>query len=380
MPKLSICSSALLQQPFQALPRIQGLASGRLGKHNIFVRPGSPMRGGCEEFLMALPGCMATLERRSDDIYYLVRLELDNTYAALMAGGNKSTGLYKAEKQSGLDGLWRAEYYKSQRSDVVSDENNEVVRLAAVVDGHYGDADKAANKVAASIGKAPGAPDGERFRVFDLHYTHGESKIGGLVNFQHSRRPLNIHRTHGSALMLAKSMSISQQQNIMWVAERGGCAVLTQAMQILVEQNIALKKHSIFLYEPSTSPAQTVQLAHRLGMMMGRNVVKTGSLNYMGNRDQLELSWSRYRAERSYTIGNLVYDTATSAAKVLTGPAGLITGALALGGVSVAAPSLPMLAKAAAIFGTGVGALKLADKAAESIAPHRYNKHIGKIK
>ncbi|SMF30305.1 hypothetical protein SAMN02745866_01965 [Alteromonadaceae bacterium Bs31] len=353
---------------------LQGLASGRLGKGNIFVRSDQLVSNQSEAFCVFLPGCCASMERRANDEYYLVNLTIDNSYAQLESI-KQQTGLHKAVKSGGR---WETALYK----DGSSDANDSEIRIAAITDSSHSNVESAADNIAASIGKAPDAPSGKNFNVMDVHYTHDKGKLGGLKNFSKARAPLKNEDIHGSAMLLAKSMIAAKTKKMTWVSEKGGSAVLTQAMRMVADSNVKLDKHNIYLYDPTTSTNEAFKMAHLVGIEPDRDAVKTGMFNYMGNRDQLPAIFNRYRSEKGYTFGNMVYDSIGQGGK-MQGIVGIGTGILGLAGLSMGVPAIPMAAAIASVLGvaaTGVSALKIGDTLAENIAPHKYNKHIGKIK
>lgn len=357
-----------------AISGIRALTSGRMGKDNIYVRPGNIVTQNFEQFFVFLPGCKATCERRADDQYYLVNLTLDKSYSDVKNDIQK-TGLYKATKR---DDKWDAEYYSRPRSDAKAGE----IRITAITDGHHADVEKAVNAIAGSIGKAPDAPSGKNFQIMDVHYTHKKGRLGGLVNFSKARKPLGNDDIRGSAMLLARSMIKSKDQKISWVSEKGGSAVLTQALRMVADANVKLGEHNIYLYDPTTSTNEALKMAQRAGVTPDRNVVQTGIFNYMGNRDQLPAIINRYRSEEGYTAGNAIYDLVGQGGKAYA-PIGIGISALTLAGISITAPVIPIMTAIAGALGvgaTGVAALKLGDTLVSNIAPHFYNRHIGKIK
>jgi len=357
-----------------AVSSLRALASGRLGKDNVFVRPGSVMTQNYEEFAVFLPGCKACMERRADDQYYLVNLVIDNSYADI-SSDNQQTGLHKAEK---IRNSWETTIYPDGKTDATDQE----LRIVAVADSSHDDTETAVRTIASSIAKAPDAPSGKHFKVMDIHYTHDKGRLGGLKNFTKARRPLRNEDIHGSAILLARSMIHAKNKQITWVSEKGGSAVLTQALKIVSDNKVKLKDHNLFLFDPTTSTNETIKAAHGAGIQPDRNAIKTGFFNVMGNGDQALTIINRKRGEEGYTLGNAGYDMMKLGAKFYA-PIGLGVGALGLAGVSIGVPAIPMIQAIAGAIGvaaTGVGALKLGDSLAENIAPHTYNKHIGKIK
>lgn len=257
---------------------IHGMSSGRDNSKYVYVRPGPILTREREEFFVTLPGCKATMERRSNDQYYLMDLTIDDTYSVINSL-TEATGLHKAKKRNSD---WSSTFYKDGQTDASGNE----IRIAAITDGNHENAQEAAKTIAASIAKAPDAPSGKNFTEMDLHYTHGTGKHGGLLNRKMAKKPLDNDKIHGSAILLSKSMMGAQDKRITWVSEKGGSAVLTQALEIVSKNNVRLKKHNVFLYDPTTSTNQALQAARRAGIELDRYAVHTGIFNPMGNSGQ----------------------------------------------------------------------------------------------
>lgn len=367
-----------------AVHSLRALTSGRLGKDNIFVRPDCTIVRGREEFFVMLPGCKATLERRTNDDYVLVNLEIDAGYYE-MNSQRSMTGLYEASKDR--RGKWDAEYVENGELKPTPGQSDTRVwrRVVGISDGDYRNAVDAANDMAEGVSKAPWATRGSGFTEYDLHYTAaGKKKLGGLVNFKTASNPLFNSSINGSAIMLARTMYKAKDiKGIQWVSEFGGSAVLTQAMQILASKGITLDNHSAYLYRPSSNVDQALQYAHQLGLKLDREFVKTLPQDYMGNRHQGRMIYRRVRVgkkEPHYTLGNAGWDMLAQA-KNVQGLAAGVMGALGVTGVITLAPaSIPVISAVATAIGVTAGALTMGDKVVELVAPRWYNKHIGKIK
>ena len=290
-----------------------------------------------------------------------------------MNSQNSMTGLYSAKKSN--NGQWGALIKESGKLSKDGDSQ----RFVCVTDGDHGNATEAANAVAPLLAQAPGA-GGVFFNNFDFHYTKALGKIGGLRNYKLAASPKNDSSIYGSAQMLANTMHKAKNiQGITWVSTLGGSAVLTQAMNMLVDMNVKLNNHSAFLYRPRTNTTRAVEFAHKLDMKLDRNFSKTDAFDYMGNRNQISTIYRRFRREKDYHFGNAFFDLACQGGKV-QGIAGMAIGAATLAGAPMAVPTIPIFASIAAAIGTTAGALKIGDSLAESVAPYWYNKHIGKIK
>ncbi|TLM76595.1 hypothetical protein ACONUD_10900 [Microbulbifer harenosus] len=323
---------------------INQLASGRLHQNNIFIKPSAMNRGGTEEFVMILPGCKVTAEKLERDGFRILHFEADLNYGELIEKYQKP-GLYKASKQ---DGQWEVGPAK-KGGKIESLED----RVVAICDSGRENPREAARTASSRISSAPISGGGITIdrHGFDLHYTPGERGIGGLRNYKNAIRPLKDQQLYESALLLAKTMYDARgTEGVRWISEFGGSAVLTQAMKILADQKIQLKEHYVFLVDPTTSPNTAYKAAHEAGLNVDRKFSSTDMLNYMGNRDQLELIGNRLRFEKkNYSLLKASADVIEHC-KSLQG-AGAFMGTLAAtAGLSLSAPA------SAAAFLTALGA------------------------
>ncbi|MFL0799632.1 MAG: hypothetical protein K6L80_04215 [Agarilytica sp.] len=354
-----------------AVGGLQALSSGRLGKDNIYIRPNEMVARGKEQFFVILPGIKATVERQVNDTYKIDYLEFDTAYFEVN-DQNTMTGLYNATKRSDK---WDVEYLENgELSDGQTGQ-----RFVGVTDRRHHDAKDAAGTMAHRVSKAPGG-GGPFFDKFDLHFTPGEKSIGGLKNYNKAANPLTNESIYGSALMLAQSMIKSKDtKGISWVSEFGGSAVLTQAMKIVVDQNVKLAGHSAFMYRPSTNVNQAVMMAHELGLNLDRNFVTTEVGDYMGNRDQARMIVNRLKKEERYRVGNAVWDFSGQVTKV-QGLTAMATAAVGAVGVGMAIPTFPILTAIGGAIGAGLAGLKTGDTITRHVAPKYYDKNVGKIK
>ncbi|WP_299596734.1 hypothetical protein [uncultured Microbulbifer sp.] len=83
-------------------------------------------------------------------------------------------------------------------------------------------------------------------------------------------------------------------EGVAWAADFGGSAVLTQAMQILVDKGVSLKKHTVYFHKPRTSPAKALKLAHQLQMRLNERIADTG-LSARGALSQFSVAGVRLR-------------------------------------------------------------------------------------
>lgn len=356
---------------------INQLAAGRLHQNNIFIKPGAVHRGGNEEFVVILPGCRVTAEKLASDGYKILHFEADLNYSELVERYQRP-GLYLAKERGGA---WQT---KRSPKGTIKEEKN---RLVAICDSGHSDPDMAANSSASRVAEAPFSGGG--FRVnsdgFDLHYTPGEKRIGGLKNYRNAIRPLQNQDLHESALLLAGSMYRAKDiDGVGWVSEFGGSAVLTQALRILADQGVKLKNHTAFLVRPTSSPNEAIKAAHAVGLKLDRKFTKTDKLDLIGNRDQLELIYNRLKHEGGkrggYSLAKATAD-AIEHGKSLQGGGAFVGTLAAAAGLAISAPApaaaaafLTALGKAAAIAGSAIGIGKIGNSMVRAWLPNHHDK------
>lgn len=349
---------------------INDLAAGRLHQNNIFIRPSAVSRGGREEFVVVLPGCKVTVEKLAEDGFKILFFEADVNYFELQKQGLKPA-LYSGEKDPNSN-RWDAELRKD---GLITDMRN---RLVAVSDGASKDPKSAVQRAAPRVSKAPFSGGSHRVNAdgFELHFTPGKSRLGGLVNYRDAIKPLNNSNIHESAILLAKTMyDARDMEGVGWIAEFGGSAVLTQAMKILVDRGITLKGHTAFLFRPRTSPSEAVQLAHQLKLTLDRDFTSTGAFDYIGNRDQIEVIGHRLKTEKGYTLLKASADVAKLGTKA-QGAAAL----LAAAGIGMTAPAMPaILTFLGALVGTAATGTAISNSALEQLAPDLHDTIKGKF-
>jgi hypothetical protein len=140
------------------------------------------------------------------------------------------------------------------------------------------------------------------------------------------------------------------KEGVFWISEFGGSALFTQAMQIVAQQNVSLKKHVAKMYKPRTDPTQAIRLAHKIGFKIGKDFAKAGSVR--ASLSALTTNALRARNKNDpYGWNDYAKDMATG---------GMLGIGLAGAGILVA--SLPGTAGALGIAGavtSGIGATHL---------------------
>ncbi|MBN8430435.1 hypothetical protein JF535_06150 [Microbulbifer salipaludis] len=325
-----------------AVKELHALTTGMLGKNNVYVRPGERQRStGNERYYVFLPGLKATVERWPNDQYCITELVLDDHYYDLTAPGQEETrmGLYRASSDLGQN-LWKASYVKD--SKILPQRG----RLVAIADAKFSSADDAIEETMPRTAKHLGVGAAHvRDSGADLHFTPGRKPLGGgLLCYN----PLNVEKSRASALLLATTMASARDvEGVVWAADFGGSAVLTQAMQILADKGLSLKGHTVYFHKPRTSPAKSLRLAHKLQMNLNERIADTG-LSLRGAISQLSVADVRlknkndpyskgYHAEAWLNGGLKVAAPAGLLAAAVGGQAGLVVGGIAtvIGGTGV---------------------------------------------
>lgn len=335
-----------------AVKELQSLTTGRAGKSNVFVRSTGAVntKVGNEEFYIFLPGIRATGEALPNGRYKIVNMVLDPGYFKAIA--NNKPGLYHVKYSDG----WQAKY--SGDGTITNKEN----RVVAICDTRYRHPDDAAKSAAAKVVHAPGAlKKGRLFNSagFDMHYSPSGSPLGGLRRYD----AIKSDEVHGSAKLLAEQMYAARNiEGVNWVSERGGSVVLTQAMELLVQQGVKLDKHAAFMVLPSSSPRKAVKLAHKLNLVKDEDFIKTGYVDGVNTLSSLGAAFSRIKnTDDPYGWGSAAKEAGLGLLKQSAGLS-VMTGLVALaGGASgVTAPAMAAIISAANAGAKATGAVALA--------------------
>jgi len=340
--------------------------------NNVFIKPATNISYGHEEFFLILPGCKATVEKQSNGQFRVLHLEADMNYGLLQQNAKKP-GLWKVKKE----GEWKVSDIKGGHI------NNKHNRIVAITDSLKG-APK--DVVEASISLLSNAPvSGGIFTLtrdgFDMHHTPGARMIGGLKNVRQASTVERDSSLNESALLLAKTMYNARKvEGVRWISIQGGSGVLTQAMQILADQEITLKDHAVQFCAPTTNMSKAVSLAQRLDLSKDRN--------YHSQRNMLDLNqtigggllsgyvvpYQRLKNESDYDslkfIGDLYRGTNSIKVAVAT-TVSIGTAVGVFSGVSIPA----MLG----FITTTAGTAALIPKVTEAYAPKYHNKIKGRF-
>lgn len=324
-----------------AVKELNALTTGVLGKNNVYIRPDTP-RGseGSEKYYVFLPGLKATVLRWVNDQFCITELVMDDNYYHTEKHGQEKTrlGTYRAKLKPSKS-TWRTEYVGSGKISPMPG------RLVAISDSRYASADVAAKySIAGAMNFLGHNTAALTIDGCDLHFTPGQKRLGGLICYN----PIAIDASRSSAVHLAATMEKAKEiRSVAWVADFGGSAVLTQAMQILADKGITLPRHTVYFYRPRTSPAKAIKLAHQLQLSVNKKIADTGLSAHgalsqfsvagvrMKNQDdpydrnEHATAWLKSAVSLSTPIG--------VAAAIAGGPAMVMLGSIAtaIGGVGV---------------------------------------------
>ena len=334
---------------------ISSLTSGHF-KNSVYVKQ---KQSGDKRvmFTMVLPGCEAKILKRANGEYLLYELNVDNSYHESQQSASKPA-LYRASKKLGA---WSAELAQNGRV------HNEKNRIVAITD-QYEDPNDAARKVSHFVAEAPiGGGSYIDSDGFDMHFTPGEHKIGGMARIHQARNSESDESLHETALLLADTMKNAKNtKQVRWISERGGCGVLTQAMQILKEKRVSFadSNHLVFFSYPTTQLTKAESLAREIGMKFDRDTKKVDRLNLdqmvggLGVCGGHIAAWNRFKSDPEQTALKLGADLfketmdSKSAASTVAISVGAVTAAL---GVTAGGAGVGAVATLAAGIGSVAG-------------------------
>lgn len=333
-----------------ALKQLESLATGPTGKHNVYIPNFNDVKAhSFQMFHVYLPGIRATVERRANDRYVVSKLELSDGYKAIEKG-DRRPGVYSVTKPTQLGDLPKASYRKNGR---VTPQDG---RIVVIADGNHNTPEGAASVGTRCIAEALGAAAAHSAE-FDLLYSPTGAKLGRRYD------PGAITDSYAFAGLLADAMANTQnKKEIKWLAERGGAAIFTQAMEIASRQNILFvgQNHLAHLYKPSTNPVSAVKLAHALGFQLGDKFVTLGGFQPRVATSNLLVNSLRVRNKADpYSLKDYGVDLAKGAVD------GVALGGVAVLGASALMPGVAAIGTLGNVLG-GIGALHLLSQKARN--------------
>jgi hypothetical protein len=282
---------------------LQSLCAGRMHLNNVFIKPCTTVAYGHDEFYLVLPGCKATVEKLPSGEFRVLHIYVDpeNDYGKLQEDHEKP-GLWRADQNKNK---WSTEYVKNgqikegKNRVVVITDNSEEPPNIVLSDSHslFKDAPVCLDEI--SLNK----------NGLDMHHTSGKGVIGGMLNARQASMAERDPSLNESALLLAKTMYDAREtKDVRWISVQGGSGVLTQAMQILADQRVTLKKHYVQFCTPTTNVYKAITLAQKLELSTTRNychkrnVLNPNQLIGGGPLSGYKTSGNRLKNEKDYGL------------------------------------------------------------------------------
>lgn len=343
---------------------INALASGHF-KPNVYVE--SDGFGKFPEFTMLLPGILLQFRKRSNSDYVIFNMQVAGNYTGQQKALEKP-GLYKVRNN-------RGELLTEFVANGHVQDKDRVVAISDQFEFPRDSADACSDAIKASPMSQFAGRNG-----FDMHFTPGVAKIGGLKRLDQALNAANCPELRESALLLAKTMTDARKiQGVNWVSQGGGSGVLTQAMRLLKEQNVRfdpeIDKHHVFFSELTINLVVAEKLARDIGLKFER---QTKSINYLspssvfgsGLGGAWKAAYYRYRSDpENYTLINM----GTDMTKEVYSAKG------AIGVVTTLGLSAGLLLGVSATTVTTAAGLTAASALGKTGAPRFYKKIAGKL-
>lgn len=173
-------------------------------------------------------------------------------------------GIYALSKESGSG--YKAVYRRNRRVTPVN------CHVIVICDGAFENPARAAEDATRSLQKISVGPPMWR-DSFDVLYP------GHVGSFGKNVTSANSDQIQEAASLLATAMQNAPRDWCIWVSVSGGSAVLSRAMELLVEQGITLEKQIVQLFRPTTSSIHILRLAYQLKMKMPDKFLEAGLLS-----------------------------------------------------------------------------------------------------
>ncbi|VAW63318.1 hypothetical protein MNBD_GAMMA10-1849 [hydrothermal vent metagenome] len=366
-----------------AVKEMKSLTSGH-HKSSVYIHAGEILGQSGQQFRMVLPGCEISFIRFSSSEYLINKMDVSQLYDELydnMQKAGTKPGFYNVEHDK-ISDSWIPAYQPDGQV------KNEMRRTVAITD-QYEEVEDAAETAGLQLGNASIGASAHDLKQsgFDMHFTPGKAKIGGLMNVSQARNATTSESLHESALQLARTMTMAKDvEGVSWISAGGGSGVLTQAMAILKTKGVSFEetKHHVFFSHLTTDLVIAQKLATDIGLEFGDRVKSTNFFNLNESVGGLGLiggyvaAWQRQDQDPNRTrlmlVGDMTRETIGSLDAVKTaGVTGVAVG-VALG-VATAIPATPLIVFAAAMG----GAASLGIKLTKAAFPESYAKFISKF-
>ncbi|WP_439134767.1 hypothetical protein, partial [Pseudomaricurvus sp.] len=266
--------------PLMALKHLKALSTGLTGKDNVFIPNINDFKtNSFQQVVVYVPGIVATVERRPNDVLAITSLALSDEYQSISKGSREKPGVYTVTK-AGNDDL-DVTYRNNGR--ITSKDDRKVV----IADTSYNDPKQAAREVVKRLDKMFGGSAALKCD-FDLFYSPLGSKLKGMRNYN----PTIVNKTYAFSGLLANAIEQSNnKKGVEWTSERAGSLVLTQSLMTLTAKNVSFKgqDHIVKMCWARSNPRTTYDAATKLGMLADKDLLNSNST---------------FKATLSATLGN----------------------------------------------------------------------------
>lgn len=320
----------------------------------VFVREGAKTPDNRQIYVLLVPGLRMEFSQHANSDFVIHGLSLDDSYRKLQEK-QKRPGFFRVMKRTDGD-------YQGELVDRITADKDRVVAIS----DYSENADSAAIKCARAAKQTRDSYTIDR-RGFDMHFTPGEARFGGLMPLK-SRSPERSQVFRESAYLLAKTMAESRKvEGVYWITEGGGSGVLTEALRILKAQKVDFKgtDHHVFFSGPTTSLVKAQNLAYDLSLGFERKAYSVGmSTSVM---DTIKAPWHRRQKDRdNYSRLQMGVDMCKG------GPQ------LAIGGIAIAS-SFGLGGAGGFIVGAGVAGFTALTALTKAFSPNTYDRIKGKF-
>jgi len=293
-----------------AVKEIKSLTSGKINSNHTYASVSH--HNGEDEFFLVLPGCIIQAFRRSDDSYFIYSIDSSLDFHKQQKQ-YKNPGLFFVEKSDDSTD-WKIKHHKKGN---VKGKGKEI---PVGISDRYKTIQNAATIVNAHIQASP--YQDKRIDGYNLFFTPGKKTIGGLFNLKESFAPDKATSLSESAQLLAESMIAAKkkEKSVVWISQKGGSGILTQAMSIVKKKGVKLgKDQKIFLSHPTTRHVKAYELSQELEMGTDRDFSSHNPINlneFIGGLNiggELNLIHERQKQEKEYGWRKATWDTGKTA-------------------------------------------------------------------
>jgi len=205
-------------------------------------------------FSIYLPGIRADLERRTDDTYKVMHLELDNSFNNPSETGVKP-GFYECESSKNAT---KATY---RETELIKTEDN---RIVVICGSEFRDPEAAAEAVADQLEDIADRR-AKTYGKFDIYFAPQASAPEGMRRFKvENNTQAAVHSS-----VLTNAMSVARKNNaVFWASLNDGSAILTQSISTLHRRQRSFKKanHDVTFIKPTTDPRAAINHAKKIGL------------------------------------------------------------------------------------------------------------------